>query len=82
MSFLANIGDCMLVVAVGLLVALVAHYGLDLSENTLYGKEVNLGTPGIEGQTEVEGVFQEEGIVYQDVNTGEYYMVPTDEDGE
>ena len=75
MSFMANVSDCMLVVAVGLLVAMVAHYGLDLNEQTLYGKEVDLGTPGIEGESTVEGIFVEEGTVYQNAETGEYYLV-------
>ncbi len=73
-SYLTNLSDCMLVMAVGLLVALVAHYGVDLqsSEQTITGTEVQMDA-NQDGR--IDSNFEEAGSVYYDSSTGNYYMV-------
>ncbi len=74
-SYLTNLSDCMLVMAVGLLVALVSHYGVDLQSNeqSITGTEVQMDTnqDGV-----IDSNFKEAGSVYYDPSTGNYYMVP------
>ncbi len=74
-SYLTNLSDCMLVMAVGLLVALVSHYGVDLqkSEQTITGTEVVMD---VNQDGRIDNNFQEAGSVYYDSSTGNYYMVP------
>ena len=72
-SHLTNIADCMLVVAVGLLVALVAHYGLDLQQDPS-----TVGTQVVMDQDqdgEIDSNYTQTGTVYYDETTGKYYMV-------
>ena len=71
---LTNLADCMLVVVVGLLVALVAHYGIDLNKDVqpVTGTEIVLDA-NESGEIEDEG-FTRAGSVYVDAD-GSYYMV-------
>ena len=73
-SYLTNLADCMLVMSVGLLVALVAHYGVDLhqEQEQIVGSEVNMDA---DGDGEIDGGYEEAGRVYRDPATGKYYMV-------
>ena len=73
-SYLTNLADCMLVMSVGLLVALVAHYGVDLQtpDESTSGQEVSMDADG-DGQ--IDDSFEEAGKVYRDSATGKYYMV-------
>ena len=75
LSSLPNIADCMLVLAVGLLVALVAHYGVDLS---------NQGEPSSASEVQIytdaqdpDGgdVYEDLGKVYRDKATGQMYII-------
>ncbi len=74
-SYLTNLSDCMLVMAVGLLVALVSHYGVDLQSNeqSITGTEVQLDA---NQDGKIDSNFKEAGSVYYDPSTGNYYMVP------
>lgn len=82
-SSLSAVGDCMLVLAVGLLVALVAHYGVALTdaEEISQGEQVDPNDLGIAeaANGEEEGNFYQLGTVYQDAETGELYMVTEEE---
>lgn len=73
-SYLTNLADCMLVMSVGLLVALVAHYGVDLQtpDESTTGQEVSMDA---DGDGEIDDSFEEAGKVYRDSATGKYYMV-------
>lgn len=75
MAHLVNITDCMLVLAVGLLVALVALYGIDLEnpeeEDEVIGIEVEMDA---DGDGEVDDYYEQVGEVYQSPD-GDYYMV-------
>lgn len=75
-SYVTNLSDCMLVVAVGLLVALVGHYGVDLNSGgeseEIVGTEIVMDE---DGDGVVDENFVKAGSVYYDESTGEYYMV-------
>ena len=74
-SHITNIADCMLVLVLGLLVALVARFGMDLTqsdENQIIGIEVNMDA---DGDGEIDGGYEQAGTVYHDPATGQYYLV-------
>ena len=79
-SYITNIADCMLVLVLGLLVALVTRYGVDLSatdpvateDRDLVGLEVDLDA---DHDGVVDGNYEARGTVYYDKATGNYYMV-------
>ena len=78
-AYITNVADCMLVLVLGLLVALVTRYGVDLNaisqvqeENReLIGLEVDLD---VNNDGVIDGNYQARGIVYYDELTGNYYM--------
>ena len=73
-SYLTNLADCMLVMTVGLLVALVTHYGVDLqgSDEPTTGQEVIMDA---DGDGVIDDGYEQTGRVYRDSATGKYYMV-------
>ena len=73
-SYLTNLADCMLVMTVGLLVALVTHYGVDLqkSEESPMGQEIAMDS---DGDGVIDDGYEQAGTVYRDSATGKYYMV-------
>ena len=73
-SYLTNLADCMLVMTVGLLVALVTHYGVDLQkpEDQTIGQEVIMDA---DGDGVIDDEYTKTGSVYYDEATGKYYMV-------
>ena len=77
-SYTSNIADCMLVLMLGFLVALVARYGLDLQvpveepEDKMTGIEVNLDE---DGDGEIDDTYVRRGAAYYDESTGNYYFV-------
>ena len=73
-SYLTNLADCMLVMSVGLLVAIVARYGVDLQaqEDEIIGNEVSMDA---DGDGEIDDGYEQAGTVYRDAETGKYYMV-------
>jgi len=74
-SYVTNLADCMLVVTVGLLVALVAHYGIDLSspQDEIIGNEVNMDA---DANGQIDESYEQAGTVYKDAASGKYYVVP------
>lgn len=85
MDGMANLADAMLVLACGLMMALMIHWNVDVN---LEKVDLNQGAEvsGVESQT-VEQVLDEEssyqrmGILYRDPETGKLYML-TEESGE
>lgn len=82
MSSLSNIGDVMLVFACGLMVALVVAWNVDLAEFQKVDATQELDSDAVKEMTEQlygEGNgFIERGKVYQDPQTGQYYLVEED----
>lgn len=76
-SYLSNVADCMLVLVLGFLVALVARYGVDLQapaedESKMTGIEVNMDA---NDDGAVDDAYEQRGSVYYDSASGKYYFV-------
>lgn len=77
-SYITNIADCMLVLVLGLLVALISYYQVDLqqgqedSPQSITGIEVSMDS---NGDGEVDENYERTGSVYLDPATGQYYLV-------
>ena len=75
-AYLTNIADCMLVLMLGAVVALIAYYNVDLSaqqeDRETVGIEVNMDAneDGV-----IDDRYEESGHVYYDSSTGNYYFV-------
>ena len=76
-EYVANIADCMLVLLLGVIVALISYYNVDLTQSSssseeIMGVQVNL-------DENADGVFdpgyQRQGTVYYDEESGSYYFV-------
>ena len=76
-SYITNLADCMLVLAVGLMVALITSFGLDLTQ----AAEPEIDTTGIEVELDqdndgqIDEQFQQTGTLYYDAENGQYYLV-------
>ena len=75
-AYITNMADCMLVLVLGLVVALIARFGLELNPEEapeeIVGIEVNLDA---DGDGEIDGSYEPAGSVYHDPATGQYYLV-------
>ena len=76
-SYITNIADCMLVLVLGLLVALITYYQIDLQQQSaenedVIGIEVNMDE-NQDGM--IDANYTESGKVYLDESTGTYYFV-------
>lgn len=75
-AYIVNIADCMLVLLLGTLVALISYYNVDLTQTTeeeeIIGIEVNLDAnqDGV-----IDSGYQKQGSVYYDSSSGNYYFV-------
>lgn len=84
-SGLTNLADCMLVLACGLMVALIMAYDVDMTVT-----EMNVdNTQEISDIDEAEdqmmsgsSAFIDMGRLYQDPETGKYYMIEESEESE
>jgi len=85
MDGLANLADCMLVLACGLLLSLIVSWNLDIAVDE------TVASPNESAVSEVDGVensdlnsidensgYKEMGKVYKDPKTGQLYMVIDD----
>ena len=82
MASLGNIGDIMLVFACGLMTALVIAWNVDLGQfaQVEVGEEEAIEAPADTHVVEGGGsIYIERGVVYQDTETGKYYLVQEDE---
>ena len=74
-TYIINIADCMLVLVLGLLVALITRYKLDLNQvpvDDIIGIEISMDADQ-DGQ--VDDTYEERGSVYYDKESGKYYYV-------
>ena len=91
MDGVSNMSDAMLVLAVGIMLALVINWKVDLQVvgqnfNTVSIDEKNMEEIEIESQNpisnmtvdDLESNFKKSGSVYTDVNTGKTYIVVED----
>ena len=81
-AYLTNIADCMLVLMLGTIVALIAYYGVDLEsasseqEEQITGVEVSMDA---DNDSEIDEQYQESGRVYYDPSTDTYYFVASED---
>lgn len=84
MSSMGNLMDVMLVFACGIMIALIAHYNVELTTDTPdLGEAERIEGEISEQQADVESEgasYVDMGRVYQDTETGELYIVRTDAD--
>lgn len=87
MDGLANLADCMLVFACGLMLALITYWNVDVAGNAdvtqvQQGQEVS-DVSGLDNNGNGEAVdgasLQQYGTVYRDPDTGKLYMVMEDD---
>ena len=75
-AYIGNIADCMLVLLLGMVVALISYYNIDLTRTTdpddIVGVQVSMdeNKDGL-----IDGGYQKRGSVYYDERTGDYYYV-------
>ena len=86
MQSVANIADCMLVLACGLMLALVMYWNLDVApameEVEMDGDLTEIPADLEEAQMAMDSQgagYEEMGVVYRDPNTGKMYMLKTEE---
>lgn len=76
MDGVSNLVDAMLILAVGIMLALIMHWNVDVTSvqnvEELNNAE-NLNDKQIE-EVENNSGLQEKGVVYQDPDTGKYYV--------
>lgn len=74
-AYITNIADCMLVLVLGLLVALITKYNVDLQQapvDEMTGIKVNMdqNSDGI-----IDDAYEQRGSVYYDKESGDYYLL-------
>lgn len=86
MESVANLVDAMLVLACGLMLALIINWNVDVGsggslKEMTQGQEVSeLGGSNSGDTSTLEGDYEEMGMVYRDPETGKYYLVQTPQD--
>ena len=76
-EYMVNIADCMLALLLGMIVALISYYNVDLtqsptSSDEIVGIKVNMD----ENQDGViDDGYERRGEVYYDESSGEYYFI-------
>ena len=75
MNYISNLSDAMLVLAVGMMLALIVHWNVDIGSGTETGQ-----TSEPTSQTQIEqpsesGELEKLGEVYYDAATGKYYII-------
>lgn len=77
MAGLGNLADAMLVFACGLIVALIAHYGVTLGTSELDSAQKldTQVTPASQEEVAAVGDYSEVGSIFRDEATGDLYVV-------
>lgn len=77
MAVTGNIVDAMLVLAVGMMLALVTHHGVDLAQGRSSMQELENAESIPEEQVkevETNEGLEKKGVAYQDPETGKFYI--------
>ena len=80
-EYMVNIADCMLVLLLGMIVALISYYNVDLTQTAgsgdeIIGVQVNMDE---NGDGVIDAGYERRGDVYYDEKTGSYYFVDEEE---
>ena len=85
MNFVSNLSDVMLILAVGIMLALIMHWNVPINVTAEEQKEENpaveISDDDLEGINELPENLQKAGEVYYDPVSGSYYIV-NDSDAE
>ena len=81
-EYIVNIADCMLVLLLGMVVALISYYNVDLTQSSasndeIIGIEVNMDE---NGDGVIDAGFERRGDVYYDEASGNFYFLDEKED--
>lgn len=85
MDYMGNLADAMLVLAVGMMLALITNWNVDISQPTALQELEDAHTLSEEEMQEVEANdgLEQMGVVYQDPVTGKFFVrVQKTDDGE
>lgn len=76
MDGMGNLSDAMLVLAVGMMLAMLTHWNVDITQPGAVEELENTQTLSEEEVQEVEAneSLEELGVVYQDPDTGKFYV--------
>ena len=85
MNYVSNLSDVMLILAVGIMLALIILWYVEIDTAEASGQEdseasVELSDEDLTGQGDMPEDTQRMGDVYYDEETGTYYIVPDGED--
>lgn len=77
MENLANLVDIMLVFACALMIAIITHWNVDLTQQKISEEDLELvEDPQMAIQNNIESSnFESKGVVYEDPETGDLYIV-------
>lgn len=78
-SYITNIADCMLVLVLGFLVALITRYNIDLNKvnpEDIIGVEIAMDA---DQDGKVDENYERRGSVYYDKESGNFYYVAGDQ---
>ena len=77
MENLANLVDIMLVFACALMIAIITHWNVDLTQQQLSKEDLELiEDPQMAIQNNIESSkFESKGVVYEDPETGDLYII-------
>ena len=88
MNFVSNLSDVMLILAVGIMLALVIHWNVKIStpEETSQGEKkentIAFDESDLSGADEVPDDLDKMGEVFYDPDTGKYYIITDDHTGD
>ncbi len=78
MNYVSNLSDVMLILAVGIMLALILHWNVEIkekqqAEQTTQQDAVSFSDDDLQGTEQMPDDAQEMGNVYYDAATGKYY---------
>lgn len=86
MNYVSNLSDVMLILAVGIMLALILHWNVPVGNSEQEAEENGQNTitftdNDLDEQTELPDDLSQVGNVYYDSKTGKYYIVQDEENG-
>ena len=78
MNYLSNLSDVMLILAVGIMLALILHWNVEIqpsgsSETNNSKSAVSFSEDDLQGTEEMPDDLEQMGSIYYDARTGKYY---------
>ena len=78
MNYISNLSDVMLILAVGIMLALILHWNVEIktaeqAEDTKAKESVSFSDDDLQGTEQMPDDAQKMGNVYYDAATGKYY---------